>query len=252
MLLNKLKTATTLLFLTALLSAGLGTVVLNYRTQAAEPPADKRPAQGGRERAGAKGPAEAQKAAVVSRHLEALPWSVTKVDLEKRTLSVEQMLVISGQAVNAKVAVFDLETGRALRVVAAFPGSGLALERIAVARDAKVTIDGADGKFEDVQEGMAASVQFAADKPVITRIHATSPSPRGLLLKTTHVEKNTITVALRGEDVTLVLRSDAKYYVNGEEKGFDELKPGMRVELRFGADESQVAVTRVDAIRPAK
>lgn len=252
MLLTKLKTATTLLVLTALLIAGLGTVVLTYRTQAAAPPGDKRPPRGGPERAEAKGPAEAQKAPVVSRHLEALPWSVAQVDWEKRTLSVEQMPVISGQAVNAKVGVWDAETGRALRVGAAFPGSGLALERITVARDAKVTIDGSDGKFEDVQEGMAASLQFAADKPVITGIHATSRSPRGLLLKKTDAEKNTITVALRGEDVALMLRSDAKYYVNGEEKGFDELKPGMRVELRFGADESLVAVTRVDAIRPAK
>jgi RNA polymerase sigma factor (sigma-70 family) len=252
MLLNKLKTATTLLFLTALLCAGLGKAVLTYQTQAAEPPGDKPPPRGGRERVEAKGPAEAPKAAAVSRHLEALPWNVAKIDWEKRTLSVEEMPVISGQAINAKVGLWDAETGRALRVVAAFPGSGLALERITVARDAKVTIDGSNGTFEDVKEGMAASLQFAADKPVITRIHATSRSPRGLLLKKTDAEKNTITVALRGEDVALVLRSDAKYYVNGEEKGFDELKPGMRVELRFGADESRVAVTRVDATGPAK
>ena len=207
--------------------------------------------------ASAKEQPEAKQAAEMWRHLQSQRWHLSEVNLKKNAVSVRLMGLDAGQ----RTVIFSPDG----KLVSTNRGSAFVLEAVPLAKDAKIIIDGKEGKLQDLKDELAEvpldgskgnvtlSVEFTERKPTIASIQATTPKLIGwpVVVKTDMV-KNTITLAFLGKDVTLPVRNDAKVYLYTKEAEFKDLKPGMSVELRLGADGERFAVTEVRVILAKK
>jgi hypothetical protein len=207
--------------------------------------------------AGAQERAEAKQLAEIWQHLESQRWRLSEVNLKKNAISVRLMGPDSGQ----RTVIFSPDG----KSVSTNRASAFVIEEVPLAKDAKIIIDGKEGKLQDLKDelvkvpfdgskgNVTLSLEFTERKLTIARIHATTPKLTSWpVLVKTDMLKNTITVALLGKDVTLSLRNDAKVYLYTKEAEFKDLKPGMSVELRLGADGERVAVTEVRVILAKK
>jgi len=207
--------------------------------------------------ASAKEQPEAKQAAEMWRHLQSQRWHLSEVNLKKNAVSVRLMGLDAGQ----RTVIFSPDG----KLVSTNRGSAFVLEAVPLAKDAKIIIDGKEGKLQDLKDELAEvpldgskgnvtlSVEFTERKPTIASIQATTPKLIGwpVVVKTDMV-KNTITLAFLGKDVTLPVRNDAKVYLYTKAAEFKDLKPGMSVELRLGADGERFAVTEVRVILAKK
>jgi RNA polymerase sigma factor (sigma-70 family) len=207
--------------------------------------------------AGAKEQPEAKQSVEMWQHLQSQRWNLGDVDLKKNAVSVRLMGLDSRQP----TVIFSPDG----KLVSTNRGSAFVLEAVPLAKDAKIIIDGKEGKLQDLKDELAEvpldgskgnltlSLEFTERKPTIASIQATTPKLIGWpVLVRTDMVKNTITLALLGKDVTLPVRNDAKVYLYTKEAEFKDLKPGMSVELRLGADGERVAVTEVRVILAKK
>ncbi len=245
MWLTKLKTATAVLLVVALVYAGIGAFThpaLGQRQpdNAAGTPKETR----------AKEQAQAKEAGLRS-YVEELPWVLTKVDAGKETISVA--LVRSHHGVDSYLS--DLEGYHKFRALEAWHTlqsvsfGNLALHDFVVAKDAKFLIDGKECTLKDMKTGIRVSLRLAEGKAVISRIEAASPEHA--TLKVADVEKNTITVTLGGKDLTLPLVFDTKIFFagGGNEGQFADLKVGMRLDLQLGAQGEKIVVKTIRAYK---
>jgi hypothetical protein len=207
--------------------------------------------------AGPKEQSEAKQSAEMWRHLESQRWYLSEVNLKKNAVSVRLMGLDSGQ----RTAIFSPDG----KLVSTNRASAFVLEEVPLAKDAKIIIDGKEGKLQDLKDelvrvsfdgskgNVTLYLEFTELKLSIARIQAITPKGTGWpVLVKTDIVKNTITVALMGKDVTLSLRNDAKIYLYTKVAELKDLKPGMSVELRLGADGERIAVTEVRVILAKK
>src|SRR5262249_34922394 len=103
-----------------------------------------------------------------------------------------------------------------------------------------------DGKKVELKElqhgGVNVTVKFAADKPVVTAIEATTPARAGYVIKEVVADKNVIVVT-RGKDdkpLTLAVGPNALFAVGGTLK---DLKPGTHVRLHVEVENGELVVT---------
>jgi RNA polymerase sigma factor (sigma-70 family) len=126
----------------------------------------------------------------------------------------------------------------------------LTLEKLAVARDARITLDGAKARLEDLAMGMHVSLRFAEGKPVVTALEATTRR-EGHVVRAVNAERGTLTVAV-GKDVLLQelpVAKDAYIYLfdRGNVGKLADLKAGMRVFLQLVVKDGRVLVTDIRA-----
>ena len=165
-------------------------------------------------------------------------WLVTKVDGEKRTISLELPPENPGNqvAVFAGAPVSDL----------AFKLRGITLQGIAVTEDVKVLIDGREGKLADVQKGMQVTVRMAENGPTIRGIEATAP--RRCTLKAIDIEKKTITVSVGAKEWTARVAAGATIVMPGKQEfKLSDLKGGMRVHVQLGVEADKLVVKAIVA-----
>jgi RNA polymerase sigma factor (sigma-70 family) len=178
------------------------------------------------------------------RHVEAVAWAITQVETEKNTIGVMLLDFASEPVLLSRAeGLFDGAGGSDHL----FPSGRLVLEDIAVANDAEVIINGKQGEFKNLKKGMRVSLRLAPDRSLVNRIEASS-APSETILKVANAEKNTVTVTLGAKEVSLPLGSNPKFIILGKDNaGFDDLKPGMLVDLQLGVAEGKIVVKTVRA-----
>jgi RNA polymerase sigma factor (sigma-70 family) len=182
------------------------------------------------------------------RHVESMSWALTRVDVEKQTISVMLLDFAREPLLLARADISNLFEGGGLSSHLV-PSGRLALDDFAVTKDAKILINGKESGLRDLKEGMRVALRLAPDGSVFTRIDAASV-PSETLLKAADVEKNAITVSLGEKTVTLPLRSDTKITILGKADGeFSDLKAGMQIDLQLGVDGGKVVVKGLRASR---
>jgi hypothetical protein len=117
------------------------------------------------------------------------------------------------------------------------------LLQVGVAEGAQVVIDGQAGQLADLQRGMLVSVQMANDRPIITRIDATSPGEPSLT--GVDVEKRLIRVSLGGQEWTAPVAADATVRVADQQAELSDLSAGMSVSLTLGVDADRIVVKSI-------
>src|SRR5262249_37301734 len=193
-------------------------------------------------------PKAAAKGAGVRKVLEAVDWTVTDVDADKGTLSVDDHATYV-QTGNPKLAVIATPNGLA--------ASRLALLNLPVARDAKITLDGKEAKLKDLAAGMHASLRTEGDDAVITRVEATSPRPGVFryVLKAVDAKAGTITATLAEKNLDLesvpVADGAQVQFFEGAGGGaalrdakLEDLQPGMHLALELSADKDRKIVVK--------
>jgi hypothetical protein len=199
-------------------------------------------------------PKAAAKGAGVRKVLEAVDWTVTDVDADKGTLSVDDHATYV-QTGNPKLAVIATPNGLA--------ASGLALLNLPVARDAKITLDGKEAKLKDLAAGMHAFLRTEGDDAVITRVVATSPRPGVFryVLKAVDAKAGTITATLAEKNLDLEsvpVAKDAQVRFFEAPGGgaalrdakLEDLQPGMHLALELAADkDGKIAVKSILATK---
>ena len=125
----------------------------------------------------------------------------------------------------------------------------LFLTDLAVARDAKVSIDNVPGKVVDLKVGMRLELRLAADDLVVTKIDAVTPKElNDYRVKEVDVAKQTLSVTRAGKDLlTGLFVGDAEIFLEGEESDLARLKPGMQVSLSFVATGGQLSLRKIQA-----
>src|SRR5262249_49763722 len=125
----------------------------------------------------------------------------------------------------------------------------LFLTDLAVARDAKVSINKVPGKVADLKRGMHLVLRLAADDLVVTGIDAITPKElKYYRVKEVDVAKQTVSVTRADKDLlTGLFVGDAGIFLEGEECDLARLKPGMQVSLSFVATGGQLSLRKIQA-----
>jgi RNA polymerase sigma factor (sigma-70 family) len=226
---QKLKTVSAALALTAVLFGGW-LLAAQLPAPTAPPAGTERLVSG--ERVAADGQAEAL------RELEAVKWHLAQVLPEQRTLHVTDNPAERYWESEPDVAPDRPRRNNPWEVIGAGV-SQLTLHNLPVADDAAITLDGKKVELKDLRSRLNVSLKFAADKPVVTAIEATTPPRAGYAIKEVDAEKNTIVVT-RGKDgkpLTLAVQPTA--YDRGTLK---DLKPGMYVHLYLTIKNGELVV----------
>jgi hypothetical protein len=204
---------------------GIGVRGLFYTSQAAETAKPQgHTEQGTRTQANEDGPADHQ--ALISRasagvtlrafiELNAF-WTLTNVDTENNTISVKW-------------------------------ADRMSLTGLAVARDAKVIVDGKERRLTDLKDGMWITPKMAADKPVLTMIAATTKEAHLYVLNSVNTENPSIGVRLGNFNVTLPVAKDAKIVIGHKGAGLADLKPGMPLRLTLAPAGDQMTAINIRA-----
>jgi RNA polymerase sigma factor (sigma-70 family) len=229
MLLQRLKVVLGILVAVALMASAVGTWTRPALAQAQEPAV----ARSTQDRAGEKTSAEGQAALLLQ--LQAIPWHLFSSDPDKGTITVTDR---------------PLATGGALDIRLTFPPGCLTLERLEVAGDAKITLNGKVARLKDLQDGMQLALQFTEKGTRITKICAFGPR-RGYVLKGVNPDDRTIAVALSDDatPVVLAVKKGAYIYANGNERELDYLKEGMRLDLQMMLQKGRLVVHDIRASR---
>jgi hypothetical protein len=110
---------------------------------------------------------------------------------------------------------------------------------VAVAKDARVVIDGREGKLTDLRRGMQVSLVMAKGGPAAARVEASTTG--GAVLKAADAEKRAITLQVRGREWIAPLARDAVITVAGKQGAkLSDLKPGMRLSVQLGVEADRI------------
>jgi hypothetical protein len=125
-------------------------------------------------------------------------------------------------------------------ITLAFKGDGGIVEKLVkVAGDAKILIDGKEGKLADVPKNSTASFVPKATKegelPEAAELRVTGSTISGPVKD---LSQTTVTLAFEKADRTFKLAEGGKITVNGQNATFAHLKVGERVTITLTADES--------------
>src|SRR5262249_50153354 len=131
--------------------------------------------------------------------LEAVKWNLLRVEVKKRTLHIADTPAERSWGPNSAESFL------------ASAGAQLSMRELPVAKDAKITFDGRAVTLKDLHHDVNLSLKFAADKPIVTVLAATTPPQAGYVVKEVNVEKSTIVVTLgkNGQPLTLTVARDA-------------------------------------------
>jgi hypothetical protein len=172
--------------------------------------------------------------------VESQQWALTGLDAENHTISAKLFRWIGE----------DAGGGMALEILLGPDRRPLGIWKLndyPVDKGAKVVIDGKPGELKDLKPEMRVTLRLAPGKVAVTRIDATSPEDA--VLKAADVEKNTITVATGGKEITLTLSPKAKVTQKNRNVSYEltDLKPGMRLDLQLGVEDEKLVVVAVKA-----
>jgi RNA polymerase sigma factor (sigma-70 family) len=189
------------------------------------------------------------------KHLQAREWLLTAVDAKKGRLSVSYQPQADDSL--GRFAAGFWEKGL-LSVMT----TGLTVDGLEVAPDAKVLLDGETVKLKDLKTGMRVVLWLGADKLTVTKINAASPRAKvGYHLKAVDPVKNVISVTTGdGSPVgDLPVAKDARIFVQligwGEFKHetrtlkLADLKPGMLLSLQLAVDGDRLVVRSIQVSR---
>jgi hypothetical protein len=225
MLLMKLKNVLAGLFLITVI--GLAAVGLAQQTPTAERAAIP-------DRGPAVGEAPAQSQAHLRRQLQAMEWSVTKVDLKERRITVDQSVPAPSTLVQGWQTVE--------------PPLGLRLHALPLTKDAKIIVAGKEGKLTDLEAGCIVSLRFAADRLAVRQVTQV-PQPYRYVLKALDVKKRTITVS-RGREPGAMLEGlpvakDVQVTVNNQVAKLADLKPGTPLAITLSAASGRLVANSI-------
>jgi RNA polymerase sigma factor (sigma-70 family) len=221
MLLNKLQTVSGALLFTFAVFVGGWLLAADPSVPAASPPAS--------ERQTLKAWTAADAPADPLRQLEALKWHLLRVDVEKRTLHISD---------TPAARAWDRNTGG---LILSSADSQISMRELPVAKDATITLDGKKAELKNLHAGHNLTLKFAADKPTVTAIEATTPPRAGYVVKEVNVDKGTIVVTRSGDDkpLTLTVTPDAFLPDIGALKS---LKVGSHVQLHLAVENGALVV----------
>src|SRR5206468_5441226 len=97
------------------------------------------------------------------RQLEAVPWNLLRVEVDRRTLHVADVPARRSWKKDVAEQMF----------ASAF--SQLSLRGVPVAKDAAIRLDGKEATLKELHPGVNLSLKFAKDRPEITAVEATTP-----------------------------------------------------------------------------
>ncbi len=128
---------------------------------------------------------------------------------------------------------------------------------IAVAKDAKISVDGQATKLADVKAGAVALLTLTEDKKSATEVVANGGTIAGTV-KSVDATANTIT--LEGKkikngsepDQTIAVAKDAKVSVDGEAKKLTDVKTGVTATLSLTVDKKTALAVTVGGAKKSK
>jgi RNA polymerase sigma factor (sigma-70 family) len=192
--------------------------------------------------AGAKAGAEGWR-----RYLEHLDWLLTALDLDGRTISLDDRR--------------DASADKALVLLPAGP-SGCAVAGLKVAPGARITLDGKEARLSDLKPGQRVKVRLAKDRFLVSDIEASARPPVfRYVLKSVDAAGRTVTVQNVEKQITLkdvpvaenAQLNRFKRETADDDQGFvarlpsialSDLRAGMLLALELTADESAGLVIR--------
>lgn len=106
-----------------------------------------------------------------------------------------------------------------------------------VAADARITVDGKEGRASDLKTGMSVSLRLSAAYPVIFAVTAIGPRLEGVV-RGVDTDRKTLTVLLRSPRLVVsgLWADGASITVGGKAATLVDLKSGTRVEIQWAAD----------------
>jgi ferric-dicitrate binding protein FerR (iron transport regulator) len=133
----------------------------------------------------------------------------------------------------------------------------------AVAKDVKVTLNGAAGKLTDLNEKHMLQLSLNADRSTVVEISgatqaADEPRRDGgnrRVIVSVDAEKRTVTLKGERENDTYSVRDNARILVGGREAKLADLKPGTQIVVGFADDRKTVTLIRQgegEGDRPAR
>jgi RNA polymerase sigma factor (sigma-70 family) len=112
-----------------------------------------------------------------------------------------------------------------------------------VAKDAEIVIDGKAGKLADVPVGARLLLILSADEKTSRRVNAFGPELFNLTAKTVDAKKNTIT---DGKDRVFTVTKDAEIVIEGKAGKLADVPPGARFHPLMSANQKTVRRVRVE------
>jgi RNA polymerase sigma factor (sigma-70 family) len=222
MLFTKLKIATAVLLVAV---AGLGAGGVLYETQAAET---------------AKAQNHIERRTQNQANLEAS--SDQRLPTPRDRAGVTFRAFIEG---NAFWTLTDVDTKN--NTISMNWADRMSLAGLVVAADAKVLVDGKEGRLTDLKMGMWITPRMAAGKPLITMIVATTKEVDLYVLNAVNTENSTIIVRLGNFNVTLPVAKDAMIVIRDKESTLADLRTGMPISLKLEPVGDQMATTSIRA-----
>jgi RNA polymerase sigma factor (sigma-70 family) len=120
--------------------------------------------------------------------------------------------------------------------------------RYDLASDTMVSINTKESQLSDLKRGMLISLQFSAVSPkTVVGIRADGPTV-DCVVKAVDVSDQTISIFLKKEHLTvkdLPVMEEAKILLKGKKGKLGDLKPGMQVSLKMGADHAKNLVVGI-------
>jgi hypothetical protein len=215
MFFNKIKWATAAMLLAVL---GIGSVVM-IAGAAAEPTTAETP-----------------------KTADAKPQSAAALVADKKEFAIDEKLQLQLQKWTWHVTAVG-DAGKTLtlrRTSNPFPCE-LQFE---VAADAKIVIDGKEGKPADIRKFSDVTVVLAKDKPIITRIEGTRSEPAKL--KRIDADKKTFTVFIEGKEWTAPMSKEVTVKLKAKSAKPADLKERMLVAyVRFAAEDGQLVIAEI-------
>ncbi len=176
--------------------------------------------------------------------MQDVTWSLTKVDKDKHTISVEDR---GGEDRSGQSPTLIFMSNGVAPL-------GLSLRGLKVAADATITLNGEKAKLEELKARMRVSLRLSEEGPTVTHIAAISPDPLSFLyiLKEVDAAKSMLTVGVKARQLTLeclTVAADCKItlieqprpataHINQREVKLKELRAGMPVSLELVPDKT--------------
>jgi hypothetical protein len=226
MLLMKLRNVWTGLFLVAVI--GLAAVGL-----AQQAPTADRAGQSARGAAAAEAPPVPSQASL-RRQLQAMEWSVTKVDVKERRITVDQSVPAPTTLVQGWQTVE--------------PPLGLRLNAVPLTKDARVVIAGKEARLTDLEPGAILALRFAADRLAVRQLTQVPQSYR-YVLQALDLKERTITVSRKQEPGAtlehLPLARNVDVTVNNQPTRLANLKVGTPLAITLSPDRGRLVVNSI-------
>ena len=168
----------------------------------------------------------------VWEQLQAMRWYFEVYHPEQRTLKVT----------DTPLPFVGLEDS----TLTADPYGRLALERLPVAPDARITIEGRPARWQDLRQGMQLTLRFAPGTTTVMAIDART-THQHLVVHAVDAAQRTITVALGSQGTLRELSVDKNAliypYPPAASLPLEEVKPGMKATLKLTFTNGRLVVT---------